>query len=402
LNNFRMYVPTDIYFGKDRLHELPSALAPYGKRVLLAYGGGSIKKSGLYDKVTALLNENGFEFVELSGIEPNPRIESVREGVKLIRENKLDMILAVGGGSVVDASKVIAGAVNYEGDAWDLITIDKAKMRDIPALPLIDILTLAATGTEMNRNAVISNMQENRKLGTSGWNLIPKASFLDPTLTFTVNKWQTAAGTADILSHLFEQYFNRTKGVDVQDNIAEGLMKAAIKNGPIAIKEPENYDARANLLWGSTLALNGLPGNGRAGGWTAHPIEHELSAYYDITHGIGLAIITPRWMKHCIDTDPTTHEKFAVWAKNVWGIEEENAEKAARLAVEKLYNFYIEGLEIPMILQDAGIPDQEKVTEMSTNAVAQGGLDGQSPFVSLSVADVEKIISQSFEPMSEF
>lgn len=269
MNNFRMYVPTDIRFGKNRLNELPEVLEPYGKRVLLAYGGGSIKRFGLYDKVVDLLESNGFHIVELTGIEPNPKIDSVREGVKLIREHALDVILAVGGGSVVDAAKVIAGGVYYDGDAWDLVE-DSSKMGK--AVPIVDILTLAATGTEMNRNAVISNPERNEKLGTSGWELLPKVSFLDPTNTFTVPASQTAAGAADILSHLFEQYFNHTAGVDVQDNIAEGLMKAVIQHAPTAIQTPDDYIARANILWASTLALNGIPGNGRAGGWTCHPI----------------------------------------------------------------------------------------------------------------------------------
>ncbi len=290
MNNFRLQIPTDIRFGRDRLAELPEVLEQFGKKVLLVYGGGSIKRSGLYDKVTALLKDNDFEWVELAGVEPNPRIDSVREGGRLIRENSLDMLLAVGGGSVVDASKVMAAAAYYDGDAWDLVKNPRLIGQ---AVPIVDILTLAATGTEMNRGAVISNMETNEKLGTGGWELIPRASFLDPTLTYTVSKWQTAAGTADMMSHLFEQYFNRTVGVDVQDSIAEGLLKTAIKHGPVALAEPENYEARANLLWTSTLALNGLVASGRAGGWTCHAIEHELSAYYDITHGIGLAVLTP-------------------------------------------------------------------------------------------------------------
>ncbi|CQR24028.1 iron-containing alcohol dehydrogenase [Streptococcus varani] len=398
MENFRLQIPTDIRFGKDRLAELPEVLAPLGKRVLLTYGGGSIKKSGLYDKVTQILKDSGFEWVELAGIEPNPRIESVREGTKLIRENQLDVILAVGGGSVVDASKVMAAAVYYDGDAWDLVK-DSSLIGQ--AVPIVDILTLAATGTEMNRNAVISNMATNEKLGTGGWELIPRASFLDPTLTFTVSKWQTAAGSADMMSHLFEQYFNRTQGVDVQDSIAEGLLKTIIKHAPVAIQEPENYIARANLLWSSTLALNGLVARGRNGGWTCHPIEHELSAYYDITHGIGLAILTPRWMKFCIDTDPTTHAKFATYARNVWGLTQGSDEELARQAVEKTYHFFRDQLEIPMILSEAGIESQELVREMSEKAVLHGNL-GQNIFVTLDVDDVESIISASFEAMETF
>lgn len=398
MHNFRLHIPTDIRFGTDRLGELPEALAPLGKRVLLAYGGGSIKASGLYDKVITILAKNGFEVVELAGIEPNPRIESVREGVDLIRQHQLDVILAVGGGSVIDAAKVIAAGVYYDGDAWDLV-LDNSKVGQ--AVPIVDILTLAATGTEMNRNAVISNLATKEKLGTSGWDLIPRVSFLDPSLTYTVSKWQTAAGTADMLSHLFEQYFNRTEGVDVQDAIAEGLMKTAIKHGPVALREPENYTARANLLWTSTLALNGLVSRGRAGDWTCHAIEHELSAYYDITHGVGLAILTPRWMKFCIDTDPSTHAKFATYARNVWGLTDGTNEELAHAAVEKTYTFFKEQMEIPMTLPEVGIKTTELVEEMSEHAVTNGALtDG--PFVALSVADVAAIITASFEEMTQF
>ncbi|WP_155962871.1 iron-containing alcohol dehydrogenase [Streptococcus ruminantium] len=398
MRNFRLQIPTDIRFGRERLAELPEVLSAFGKRVLFAYGGGSIKKSGLYDKITRLLNENDFTVVELAGIEPNPRIESVRQGASLIRDNDLEVILAVGGGSVVDASKVMAAAVYYDGDAWDLVEdsslIDKA-------IPIVDVLTLAATGTEMNRDAVISNMAINEKLDTSGWELIPRASFLDPSLTFTVSKWQTAAGAADMMSHLFEQYFNRTEGVDVQDSIAEGLLKTIIKHAPVAIQEPENYTARANLLWASTLALNGLVSKGRIDGWTCHPIEHELSAYYDITHGIGLAILTPRWMKFCIDTDPTTHTKFATYARTVWGLDGGSDEELARQAVAKTYHFFESQLEIPMTLPEVGIENQDLVREMSEKAVEHGNL-GQNIFVTLDVSDVEQIISASFNPMKTF
>ncbi|MFU2181256.1 iron-containing alcohol dehydrogenase [Streptococcus pluranimalium] len=398
MENFRLQIPTDIRFGKDRLEELPDAIAPFGKKILLTYGGGSIKQSGLYDRVLSLLNERDFTVVELSGIAPNPKIDSVRQGAALIRQHELDVILAVGGGSVIDASKVIAAAAFYDGDAWDLV-LDSSKVGK--ALPIVDILTLAATGTEMNRGAVISNPETNEKLGTGGWELIPRVSFLDPTLTYTVPRWQTAAGAADILSHLFEQYFNRTEGVDVQDNIAEGLMKTVFKYGPIALQTPDDYTARANLLWASTLALNGLVERGRQGGWTCHAIEHELSAFYDITHGIGLAILTPRWMKHCLDTDASTHAKFAAYGQNVWGINGDNDEDVARQAVERTYQFFKEDMAIPMTLPEVGIVSKELVSRMSELAVHHGDLSGHV-FVPLSVQDVESIIEASFAPMTAF
>lgn len=336
--------------------------------------------------------------VELSGIEPNPKIASVRQGVDLIRQHEIDVILAIGGGSVVDAAKVIAAGVYYEGDAWDLV-VDASKIRK--ATPIVDILTLAATGTEMNRNAVISNPETNEKLGTAGWELIPRVSFLDPSLTYTVSKWQTAAGTADMLSHLFEQYFNHTAGATVQDRIAEGLMKTAIQYGPIAVQDPENYEARANLLWTSTLALNGLVGRGRNGGWTCHPIEHELSAYYDITHGIGLAILTPRWMKYCIDNDSRTHGKFATYAREIWKLSKGSDEELARQAVKLTYEFYRKDLEIPMTLPEVGIETKDLVEEMSRQAVLHGGLL-EDKFVNLDEEAVAEIINASFEDMTSF
>lgn len=398
MENFRFYVPTDIRFGTNQLAALPEALAPYGKKVLLAYGGGSIKKNGLYDKILELLDQHDFQITELSGIAPNPRIDSVREGIQLIRENQLDVILAVGGGSVIDAAKVIAGGVYYDGDAWDLV-VDNSKMGQ--AVPIVDILTLAATGTEMNRNAVISNPDTNEKLGTSGWELIPKVSFLNPENTFTVSKWQTAAGSADIMSHLFEQYFSRTAGTDVQDEIAEGLLRVVIKNGPIALKTPENYDARANLLWTSTLALNGLVSKGRSGGWTCHPIEHELSAYYDITHGIGLAILTPRWMKFCLDFDPTSHEKFATYARNVWKVDPLlDIETQARKGVELTYNFFKTQMEIPMTLPQVGIKTDELVPEMSRQVLAHNNM--QQLYVPMDDEAVERVIRACFEEMTSF
>lgn len=396
MENFRFNVSTDIRFGKDRLAELPEVLAPYGKRVLLTYGGGSIKRLGLYDQVMALLSANDFEVVSLPGIQPNPKIDSVREGVRLIREHDLEVILAVGGGSVIDAAKIMAAGVYYDGDAWDLV-LDSRKIGK--AVPIVDILTLAATGTEMNRGAVISNPETHQKLGTGGWELLPKVSFLDPTNTFTVPAWQTAAGAADTLSHLFEQYFNRTPGVTVQDNIAEGLMRAVIQHAPVALKTPEDYDARANLLWASTLALNGLPGNGRVGGWTCHPIEHELSAYYDITHGIGLAILTPRWMRYCLAEDPTTVAKFAAYGRHVWHLEGDD-ETVAHQAVKATYEF-LKSLSIPMTLPEVGIDSDEFITAMSEHAVKQGHLTSNA-YVAMTVDQVADLIRTCFTEMTIF
>ncbi|EOH96559.1 NADH-dependent butanol dehydrogenase A [Enterococcus moraviensis ATCC BAA-383] len=385
MDNFRFYVPTDIRFGKDRLAtELTDVLDVYGKKVLIVYGGGSIKKNGLYDQVIDLLEKNQNKVVELSGVEPNPRIETVRRGVSLCRENDIDVILAVGGGSTIDCAKVVAAGFYSEEDPWDIIVARKGYQGE--ALPIVTILTLAATGSEMNAGAVISNLESNQKLGVGGPSMIPKVSFLDPTNTFTVPAYQTAAGSADILSHLFESYFNITEGTDVQDFVSEGLMRAVIKNCPIALETPEDYDARANLMWSSSLALNGLTRNGKHGVWSCHAMEHELSAFYDITHGIGLAILTPRWMDYVLNEKTVT--KFAQFAHNVWGINEKDPMHAAKKGIQATYDFF-KSCGIPMTLPEVGI-EKDKFAEMAKQAVAHSTIKIDA-FVPLAESDVEAI-----------
>lgn len=390
MENFNFHVATDIRFGKDRLSELPEVINTFGKNVLLVYGGGSIKQNGLYDKVRHALQ--AATVVELAGVEPNPRIETVTKGAALCREHHIDVILAVGGGSVIDCSKAIAGGAYVEGDLWENLVLKR--QYNGPAIPIVTILTLAATGSEMNRGGVISNMQTQQKLGMGGKNLLPKVSFLDPTNTFTVNAYQTAAGSADIFSHLMENYFNATPGTDVQDGVAEGLMKTVIHHLPIALKEPENYDARANLMWASTLALNGLTGSGKTGTWSCHVMEHELSAFYDITHGIGLAILTPRWMAHILNE--TTVPKFARFAKEVWGIQEENPEQAARKGIQALYDFFLEN-GVPMTLPEVGIDTEKDFDQMAQQAIAHSTIS-KAAFVPLQKEDVIQIYQASQTP----
>ncbi|MCR3760165.1 iron-containing alcohol dehydrogenase [Clostridium felsineum] len=382
MNNFIFNAYTEMLFGKGQIERLPEVLKRYGKSVLLTYGGGSIKRNGIYSKVKELLKD--FNVVELSGIEPNPRIETVRHGVELSRENKVDVILAVGGGSTIDCSKVIAAAHYYEKDAWDIVTtpskIDKV-------IPIVTVLTMAATGSEMNKNAVISNMKTKEKLGTASTKMIPKASFLDPEYTYSVPKIQTAAGCADIMSHIFEAYFNKTKDAFVQDRFAEGLLETCIKYCPIALKEPENYEARANIMWASSMALNGLLGSGKGGAWTCHPIEHELSAFYDITHGIGLAILTPRWMRYILSEK--TVNKFVDYGINVWNLKlEEDKFELARKAIDKTEEFF-KMCGIPMTLSELQI-DNTNFEEMARAAVIHGNLN--EAYVALNKDDVYKIL----------
>ncbi len=383
MDNFRFNAPTEMLFGKGQISNLPEVLSKYGKNVLLAYGGGSIKKNGIYGKIQELLKD--YNIVELNGIEPNPRIETVRRGVELCRENDIEVILAVGGGSTIDCSKVVAAGYYYEGDTWDIV-IDSSKITN--ALPIVTVLTLAATGSEMNSGAVISKMDTNEKLGTRANCMSPKTSILDPEYLYTLPAIQTAAGTADIMSHVFENYFKKDKDAFVQDKIAEGLFQTCIKYCPIALKDPANYEARANLMWASSMALNGLTGSGKVGAWSCHPMEHELSAHYDITHGVGLAILTPSWMRYILKDE--TVDKFVDYAMNVWNLPyNEDKFALANEAIDATENFFKE-CGIPMTLREVGI-DDSKFKEMAEAAVNHGNL--QYAYVSLNKEDVYKIFS---------
>ena len=382
MKNFNFHARTEILFGKGQIEALPKALAPYGKKVLLVYGGGSIKRNGVYDSVIKLLGENNFEVTELSGVEPNPRIETVRKGAKLCRDNQIEVVLAVGGGSTIDCSKVIAGACFYDGDAWDIV-LDKEKITKV--LPIVTVLTLAATGSEMNKNAVISKMDTNDKIGTSSQEFVPMASICDPTYMYTLPAIQTAAGTADIMSHIFENYFKSEEDTYVQDRFAEGILRACIHYCPTAIEKPDDYSARANLMWASTLALNGLTGAGKGQTWSCHPIEHELSAYYDITHGTGLAILTPRWMRYIL-SDKTV-SKFADYGVNVFALNpDEDPYKIANKAIDLTEEFF-KKIGIPMHLSELGI-GTEKFDEISQK------LDGKfnDAYIPMTPQDVKKIL----------
>lgn len=301
-----------------------------------------------------ILNENNIEFLELSGIEPNPRLESVVEGVKICRENNIDFILAVGGGSTIDASKVIAASYYYDGDPWDLL-IGKGKIEKV--LPIGTILTLAATGSEMDAGAVITNLETNQKYSVGHPEMFPKFSILDPIYTYSVSKYQTGAGVADIMSHTFEEYFSNIKGAFIQDKLAEAILKTCIKYGRLAIDEPENYEARANLMWAGSLAINNLLSYGKDSEWSVHPIQHELSAYYDVTHGISLAILTPHWMELVLEDDNLY--KFVEYGVNVWDIDKNiKDEEIAKLAIQKTSDFF-ESLDIPMTLSELGIGEEK-------------------------------------------
>ncbi len=386
MTNFIYSIPTKIYFGKGQISHLGEAVGEYGHHALLVYGGGSIKKMGLYSTVIDILKKNSIEVTELSGVEPNPKIESVRAGVKLCRENQIDVVLAVGGGSTIDCAKVVAAGACYDGDAWDLV-IHPEKIKDV--LPIVSVLTLSATGSEMDAFAVISDMEQNNKFGTASAGMKPKASILDPEYTYTVSKKQTAAGTADIMSHILENYFTNVKGAFIQARFCESLLKTCIKYGKMAMEDPANYEARANLMWASSLGINGILSDGAEVAWSVHPIEHELSAFYDITHGIGLAILTPNWMKHVLSAK--TVDQFAEYGVNVWDIDK-NLDKfeIANKAIQNTRDYFNE-LGIPSTLHEVGI-GEEKLEIMAKKAATMGIDHG---FMPLSADDVLAIYKAS-------
>lgn len=384
MNNFIYTIPTTIYFGKGQIENLGQIAGAYGKKALIVYGGGSIKKNGIYDKVASLLDEAGISYEELAGVEPNPKIETVRKGVEICKEKAVEILLPIGGGSTIDCAKVVAAGACYDGDAWDLV-LDSGKIRN--ALPIISILTLSATGSEMDTAAVISDMTLNDKLGTKSELMRPKASILDPSYTETVNAWHTASGTADIMSHTFEAYFSNTEGY-MQDRMAEGILKTCIEFGVRAVKDPSDYEARANLMWAGSWAINDFLKLGKEVGWTVHPMEHELSAYYDITHGAGLAILTPHWMRHVLSD--RTVEKFKTYGVNVWGISPDmDAYEAAELAIQKTADYFKE-MGLPAHLSEVGI-DDKKFDIMAKKAA--GRLKGA--YVELSAKEVKQIFEEA-------
>jgi len=386
--NFKYSIPTEIFFGKGQISSLPAELLRYGKRVLVVYGGGSIRRTGLYDTIAALLRGAGISYWELGGVEPNPRIDSVRAGAAICKKESVDAVLAVGGGSSIDCAKAVAAAVEYDGDAWDLV-LDAGKIKDV--LPIAAVLTIAATGSEMDRIAVISNPRTNQKLATSHDGLRPRFAVLDPVYTYTVPKRQTASGTADIFSHVLESYFVKTPGVFLQKRLCEALLKTCLHFGTVALNEPEDYDARANLMWASSLAINDLIAYGTERRWTVHPIEHVLSAHYDITHGIGLAVLTPNWMRFVCKT-PENLPYFAEYGINVWALDGSlPAEQLAERSIRKTEGFF-ESLGLPKRLRDLGMP-ADLLEQMAGEAAHGGTVGGFQP---LNRQDVLEILKMSY------
>lgn len=388
MNIFSFYNPTKILFGAGTVDQLGEQVAALdGKKVLLVYGGGSIRKTGLYDRVLLQLKQIGANTVELPGVEPNPRVTTVRKGIELCRSEGVDLILAVGGGSVLDAAKAIAVGVPYEGDVWDFL-MRKANITS--ALPLGTVLTLSATGSEMNGNSVITNWEEKLKKSFGSIHAFPKFSILDPTLTYSVPADQTTNGIVDSMSHVFEQYFSLTPDTPLQERLCESILQTVIENSEIALNDPTNYAARANLMLCGTYALNGgMISVGMQNDWSTHMIEHEVSAIYDIAHAAGLSVLFPNWMKYVYRE---RLDRFVQFAVRVWNVDPEgkSMEETALEGIQATRAFFTR-IGAPARLKELGIGEQE-LDRMAKETVHFGPVGS---FKQLSEQDVKNILQMS-------
>ena len=390
MQNFTYYIPTSIYFGKGALSNLKPAIKKYGDKVLLVYGGGSIKRIGLYDDIVSILTGEQIEFYELGGVEPNPRISTVKKGIKLCKEHNINLIIAAGGGSTCDCSKAISAGLFYDGDTWDLC---KDRTLITNGIPIIAIPTIAATGSEMDCVGVITNEETQDKKGLGHPVLFPKVAICDPTYTFSVSAFQTASGTADIISHTLETYFRTVEGAYFQERMCESVLKTCFHYGAIATKDPGNYEARSNLMWASEWAMNGMLKCGFSGPWVVHPIEHQLSAYYDVAHGAGLAVITPAWFRKIYE-NPDSHRLFRNYAVNVFGFSPElSDDELADLSIKATEKFFFEDMKLPATLRDLGINDKSNFEIMAEKSVRDGV---GSAFIPLTKDDVIEIFENSF------
>ena len=382
MENFVFQNTTKIIFGKGTENNVGNEVKKLGKNILLHYGGGSIKETGLYNKVVNSLKEAGLNFIELGGVQPNPRLSLVYEGIELCRENDIDFILAVGGGSVIDSAKAIAIGVPYQGDVWDFYT-GKAQVEE--ALPIGVVLTIAAAGSESSPGSVITKEEGELKRDCLSDLILPKFAILNPELTYTLPEEQTLYGAADIMAHLMERYFTQTKDVDFTDRLLEGALKTIIKNLPIVLKDPQTYGARAQIMWAGTVAHGDLLGTGRIGDWASHNIEHELSGIYDVAHGAGLAVIFPAWMKYVYKENIA---RFAQFAVRVWDVEADfnNLEEVALEGIRRIENFF-KSVGLPVTLGELGIPE-DKLELMAEKCTERGPVGN---FKKLFKEDVLKI-----------
>ncbi|MGM0436530.1 MAG: iron-containing alcohol dehydrogenase [Bacillota bacterium] len=391
MENFNFYSPTEFVFGKDTEKEVGNLVKKYGaKKVFLHYGGGSIKRTGLYDRVTKTLEDAGVDYVELGGVKPNPVDSKVYEGIELCKKENCDFMLAVGGGSVIDSAKAIAAGVKYDGDFWDFYD-RKAAIKD--ALPVGTILTIPAAGSEGSSATVITKEDEGLKRG-SGSNLLrPKFSIINPELTYTLPMWQTAAGIVDMMAHIFERYLSKTEDVILTDRLMEATLVSIMEAARKILIQSDNYEARATICWSGTIAHNGILGVGRQEEWTTHGLEHELSALYDMTHGAGLAVMFPAYMTYTLEEDI---ERYYRLATKVFGVPENHFDKrvAALEGIKRLKNFFKE-IGMPITLEEAGAKKEDIPKLIKTLKINSGESFGN--FRTLTLEDAENIYTIASE-----
>jgi alcohol dehydrogenase YqhD (iron-dependent ADH family) len=388
VQNFTFQNATKIVFGKATESETGKETAPFAKKVLLHYGGGSVRKSGLLDRVIASLKAAGIQFVELPGAQPNPRLGLVREGIRICREKGIGFVLAVGGGSVIDSAKAIAIGVPSTGDVWDFY-LKKVPVKE--SLPVGVVLTIPAAGSEASNGSVITNDDGLFKKDAGGECMRPKFAIMNPELTFTLPPYQTACGAADIMAHVMERYFTPVTGVDFTDRLCEATLTTIIDNVPVALAAPTHYDARAQIMWASTVAHNDLLSTGRGGDWASHMIEHELSGIYDVAHGAGLAVVFPAWMRFVHRTDLA---RFARFATRVWGVEPRfnDLERTALEGIARMKAFF-HGIGLPTTLAELGVP-VDRLEEMAKKATERGPLGSFQKLATKDVLEIYRLASK--------
>jgi len=386
MKNFEFRNPTKIIFGRGTENQVGAEAALYSRKVLLHFGGGSVKRSGLYDRVAASLRAAGVEWIELGGVQPNPRLGLVHEGVRLCKQHQVGLVLAVGGGSVIDSAKAIAMGAVMAGDVWDFYLGQGAPA---DALPVGTVLTIPAAGSEASTGTVITNEDGWLKRAVNSELIYPRFSILNPELAFTLPGFQVACGAVDIMAHLMERYFTNVTHVAFTDRLLEATMKTIIQQAPLVLANPRDYDAWSEFMWAGTLAHNNLLDTGRIGDWASHQIEHEISGIYDVAHGAGLAVVFPAWMKHVLHHDL---DRFVQWAVRVWNVELDvfNPEATAREGIRRMEAFF-RSLGIGTTLPDLGIHD-DRIAEMAAKCT-DGGTHPVGNFVSLDQAAVGAILA---------
>ncbi len=390
--NFAFHNPTHLVFGAGTISRLGQLVGRHGKKALIVTGGGSVKRNGTFTRAVASLTAAGIAYVECDGVEPNPRISTVRRGAQIARNEHCDVIIALGGGSAMDAAKVMAAAFYYDGDPWDMILHGQPDpFIPIRALPIITVPTLAATGSEMNMGAVISNEETKEKSFVQAACLYPKVALVDPELTISVPKDQTAYGVCDLITHVTEGYFNGIDGTPIQDRFAEGVVLTAMEWGPKAIADGNDLEARAQVQWASIVALNGWVNAGTNGGYPVHMIEHTLSAYHDITHAAGLAVINPSWMRFAARHRP---QKFVQFAERIFGLQAKGADDlGCALAGIDRFEAFLKGIGCPTRLSELGIDDAlfARYAQDTLRIIhdENGNLPGRPP---MAEADIVKVL----------